>query len=166
MDSAWYGLMPFIMAMTWGHWSIPDNSQLHHGWTLIGYGSWNSHISGCPIISCHGYVQSKFATRILTTVFYGCHIASDNLISIGSGNGLLLSGIQCWFNVYLGPLGQTSGKSESTYKYFLSIKVFENVICKMAAILSRSQCVITDCTRPSEIDHQHVASKNCTCSTQ
>ena len=41
----------------------------------------------------------------------------------------------------LDPLEQTSVKFDSKYKIFIKEKLFENIICEMAAILSRGRWV-------------------------
>ena len=76
-------------------------------------------------------------------VDYWHHIAAQNRVNIGSGNDLLPNRHQgiMWYNVVycqLDPLEQSLSKYESKLNVFLS---FENVVCKMSAILHMSQCV-------------------------
>ena len=76
------------------------------------------------------------------------HICNSKVTIIGSDNGLLPVGRQAIIGtndglLLIGPLGINC--SEIFIKllqfFFIQENAFENVVCKMAAILSWSQCV-------------------------
>ena len=76
------------------------------------------------------------------------HIYVSKLTSIGSDNGLLPDRLQaiiwtkCWNNVnwILGEHILEWNRNQNSY-IFIQENTFENVFCKMATILSETQCV-------------------------
>ena len=74
------------------------------------------------------------------------HLCISNLTTIGSGNGLSPGRHQAniWTNagiLLIEPLGTNFSEILFEIHIFLQVNAFEQVICKMAAILSRPQCV-------------------------
>ena len=75
------------------------------------------------------------------------HICVIKLTIIGSDYGLSPGWCQAiiWTNaeiLLIGPLGTNFSENEiEIYTFFIQENTFENVVWKMAAILSRPQCV-------------------------
>ena len=96
-------------------------------------------------ISCPNYFV------YLTHWGWVTHICVGNLTIIGSGNGLSPDRRQAitWSNVVIlliGPLGTNfSEMLIEIHIFFIQESPFENVVWKMAAILSRPQCVDFQC---------------------
>ena len=73
------------------------------------------------------------------------HICVCNLTIIGSDNGLSAPSHylnQCWNTVNWTPSNKLQWNVNRNSYIFIQENPFENVVCKMAAILSRPQCVI------------------------
>ena len=70
------------------------------------------------------------------------YICVGNLTIIGSGNGLSPG----WHQAIIG----TNTSVKSKFEIFIQGHAFENVVCEMAAILSRPQFVITSCHQLSQ----------------
>ena len=91
---------------------------------------------------CHIFNTDNNKSMCQLTVAESCIYASVNMVIIGSGNGLVPNRQQAitWTNddwLYIGALGKNSINTT----FIVQENIFQNVVCKMSAILSRPRCV-------------------------
>ena len=91
---------------------------------------------------------SQTVSEISSLTHWGrvMNICTGNLTIVGSDNGLSPGRCQAitWTNIgifFIGPLGTNFSEMLNEMHTFSLKNPFENVVCKMAAILSRPQCV-------------------------
>ena len=85
----------------------------------------------------------SFLRILLTPWGRAMHICVSDQTIIGSDNGLSPSHYlnQCWNIVNLTLSNKLQWKGNRKSQIFIKENAFENIVCEMAAILSRSQCV-------------------------
>ena len=88
-------------------------------------------------------------TKVLTHWGRATHICVGKLSTIGSDNGLSPGQapshylIHCWNNVNWTLGNKLQWNFNRNSNIFIQGNAFENVVCEMASILSRPQCVLT-----------------------
>ena len=80
-------------------------------------------------------------TKVLTHQGRVTHICVSKLTIVGSHNGLSPCRRQWWYIVNWNLKNKLKGNYNRNSNIFIQENAFENLVCEMAAILSRPQCV-------------------------
>ena len=80
------------------------------------------------------------AGGILRTGILICLVGSDNGLAPGRCQAIILTSVRILLIGHLGPVKKSQWNSDQNSNIFIQQNVFENVLSKMAAILSRPQC--------------------------